>query len=349
MDNRLRSSRVFFYHYAILIFLCAGWWRILRRSGFSLFPRKPLTKTEIRNYTYEFYLYTAPLVVYEFAGAFISILERWLLQWFGGSAEQGFYGLSYKISVIVFMFTSALTPLLTREFAKAYGERNPAQLRYLFRRYIPLLYTVAAYLAVFVALQAGKIGTLLGGREFQQAGPAIAIMAFYPLHQTYGQLTDALYYATGRTRLYVVLGIVIMAAGLPITWIFLAPPAWLGLGWGSTGLAWRMVLVQILAVNLKHWFNTRFLGLPYSTFLAHQIYSVLLLAGVGGLSVAVTDWMIPGDWLAFLACGVLYTAACAALVWMWPAFLFLTRDDLTAMEREMRARLLRLWSTRLNR
>ena len=68
----------------------------------------------------------------------------------------------------------------------------------MFSQYIPLLYTIAAYLAVFVALQAGKIGTLLGGREFQQAGAAIAIMAFYP-HQTYGQLTDAIL-RHGRTR-----------------------------------------------------------------------------------------------------------------------------------------------------
>jgi len=320
----------------------------LRRGGFSLFPRGRLKGAEIRNYSHEFYLYTAPLVVYEFAGSFISILERWLLQWFGGSAEQGFYGLSYKISVIVFMFTSALTPLLTREFAKAYGERNLAQIRHLFSRYIPLLYTIAAYLAVFVALQAGKIGTLLGGREFQQAGAAIAIMAFYPLHQTYGQLTDALFYATGRTRLYLVLGIIIMLAGLPVTWIFLAPPGWLGLGWGSTGLALRMVVVQILAVNLKHWFNTRFLGLPYGSFLAHQAYSVLILAGAGWMCVAGVDRVIEVDWLAFLISGGLYTLACAAVVWLWPAFMFLTREELAAMARDARARLPGPWSKWMN-
>ncbi|MFB3785596.1 MAG: lipopolysaccharide biosynthesis protein [bacterium] len=321
----------------------------MRRSGFPLFPRGRLSGVEIRSYSYEFYLYTAPLVVYEFAGAFISILERWLLQWFGGSAEQGFYGLSYKISAIVFMFTSALTPLLTREFAKAYGERNLGQIRYLFSRYIPMLYTIAAYLAVFVALQAGKIGTLLGGREFQPAGGAIAIMAFYPLHQTYGQLTDALFYATGRTRLYMVLGMVIMAAGLPVTWILLAPPEWLGLGWGSTGLALRMVVVQILAVNLKHRFNTRFLGLPYRSFLAHQAYSVLLLGAVGWLCVAGMDRLIAVEWLAFLTSGALYTLACAALVWRWPAFLMLTRDDLAAMGRDARARLPRPWTKWMNR
>ena len=68
LGHGLRSSRVF-YHYAILIFFMRRLVAGLAAGRIFLFPRGRLKGAEIRNYSHEFYLYTAPLVVYEFAGS----------------------------------------------------------------------------------------------------------------------------------------------------------------------------------------------------------------------------------------------------------------------------------------
>jgi len=54
--------------------------------------------------------------VYALVGLFMGILDRWLLQVFSGSAEQRFYRVSYQSGAVRFLFTSAMTPLIRREF-----------------------------------------------------------------------------------------------------------------------------------------------------------------------------------------------------------------------------------------
>lgn len=122
--NRFTLTEFFVYHYLILLFICAAWWHILRDNGIPLLPGKKLTRPKVIAYTKEFYTYSAPLLVYALVGLVVGIFDRWLLQKFAGSAQQGFYGLSYRIGTICFLFTSALTPLFMREFSVAFGEKK---------------------------------------------------------------------------------------------------------------------------------------------------------------------------------------------------------------------------------
>ena len=48
--------------------------------------------------------------------------DIWLLQKTSGSIQTAFYGLSYGIAANCFLFTSAMTPIITRKFRKAYVE-----------------------------------------------------------------------------------------------------------------------------------------------------------------------------------------------------------------------------------
>ena len=129
------------------------------------------------------------------------MVDRWLLQVFSGSVQQGLYGLSYQIGAICFLFTGAMTPLITREFSIAYAKQDIPHMAYLFRRYIPLLYGIAAFFSCFIAMQAENVAYIFGGAKFHDAALAIAIMSLYPIHQTYGQLGSSVFYATAQTRL----------------------------------------------------------------------------------------------------------------------------------------------------
>lgn len=321
-------TEFFLYNYLLLLFLCLAWWRVLKRNRLTLLPRAKLSNQEIKEYSQEFYDYSAPLITFAFVALLTNVLDRWLLQKFAGSIEQGFYGLSYKIGAICFLFTSAMTPLLTREFAKAYGEKDLAHMSLLYRRYIPMLYTIAAFFAVFIAIQADKVSLIFGGTQFQGATLAVAIMAFYPIHQTYGQLSGSVFYATGRTKLYRNIGVITLLVGLPITFWLIAPTEWFGLHLGATGLAIKMVVIQLLGVQLDIWFNTRWLHLSFWKLLGHQILVVAGLGVVAWLATVGVDWFIQSIIPAFLISGIIYTIGTGLILFLWPSMLFMSRAEL---------------------
>jgi len=326
--QRFSLAEFFLYQYAILIFLVISWWAVLRKHGLALIPKLRLTFDSAKGYTREFYVYAAPLMLFAFVGLANSVQDRWFLQFFAGSVEQGFYSLSYQIGALCFLVSGSMTPLFWREIAKAFGEQNQDRMRALLRRYVPLLYAIAAFLAVFVMVQAGKVTALIGGEDFQRAALPIAIMALYPMHQTYGQLGGTFLLAIGRTRLYRNLGVGMAVVDLAFTFWLLAPASLLGLGLGATGLAIKMVVLQFVAVNLQMWFICRFMHLPFRYFLTHQLYSTGLLAGLAWLSAAAVDLVIKNTLVSFIASGLIYTVGSAALIWLWPAMVGMTRGEI---------------------
>jgi O-antigen/teichoic acid export membrane protein len=326
--RRLSLTEFFLYQYAILIILLIGWWIVLRRNNQALFPTLRLTLGQIKGYGREFYDYSAPLLIFAFVGLFNGLQDRWFLQQFAGSVEQGFYTLSYQVGALCFLVSGAMTPLFWRDISKAFGEQNESRMRELVTRYVPLMYLIAVYFGVFVMVQADKISLLLGGNAYQQATIPIAIMALYPIHQTYGQLSASFLLGTGETKLYRNLGISVMALDLVLTFWLLAPSTLFGLGLGATGLALKMVIIQFIGVNLQFWFVARSLRLSFWKFLSHQFYSVILLAALAWSSAAAFNLMFNSTLLAFFASGVLYTLGFAGVVFLFPSILSMSRGEL---------------------
>ena len=298
--SQLNPTHFFFYHYFILIFLILSFIWVMERKGYTLRRSWKLPLNKIKAYSKKFYNYSHPLFVYALFGMIVNILDKWILQKFSGSVEQAFYGLSYQIGALGFFFTSAMTPLITREFAIAFGNKDIHEMARLFRRYIPMLYAIAAYFACFIAVQADKITFIMGGAKFHQAALAVAIMAFYPIHQTYGQLSGSVFYATGQTALIRNIGITFMLIGLPVTYFLIAPINMLGLNAGATGLAIKMVALQFIVVNVQLWFNARLLNLSFWKLIGHQFYSVGFMISLAWLAAVGTDMFIENIFLAFL-------------------------------------------------
>jgi O-antigen/teichoic acid export membrane protein len=247
--------------------------------------------------------------------------------------QQGFYGLSYQIGAICFLFTGAMTPLITREFSIAYAKQDLTQMAHLFRRFIPLLYGVAAFFSCFIAMQAENVAYIFGGSKFSDAAFAIAVMAFYPIHQTYGQLSGAVFYATGQTRLYRNTGLIFWIIGLPLTYFLLAPADMMGLNAGSTGLAIKMVLIQFIGVNVNLYFISKFLKLSFWKYFMHQIVCAGCLLLLVFFSLKAVDYLhISTNVLtAFLLNGIIYTISVACFTYFVPALFGLTRKDIHSL------------------
>lgn len=305
---------------------------IIKKHVASLWTYWKISKDQAFAYAKEFYQYSHPLFVYALVGLFVGILDRWLLQVFSGSVQQGLYGLSYQIGAVCFLFTGAMTPLITREFAIAFGDNDLKQMAHLFRRYIPMLYAISAFFACFIAVQADKVTIILGGNQFQEATLAVAIMAFYPIHQTYGQLSGSVFYATGQTGLYRNIGIVFMLIGLPVTYFLIAPIDKMGLNTGATGLAIKMVLIQFVGVNVQLYFNSKILKLPFLRYLLHQVLSAGILLVIAYTSKrAINSFSGLGDKVVinFILTGFLYTLMVTVCTILLPQLFGIRRNDVS--------------------
>jgi O-antigen/teichoic acid export membrane protein len=340
--NLLHLTSLFFLNFVIMGLLIFGLVYIIRR-GFSRINLLSLSLNQIKMYSKEFYQYSHPLFIYALVGLIAGIFDRWILQVFGGSIEQGYFGLAYQIGAGCFIFTSAMTPLLMREFAIAFDKRDLNLMAALFRRYIPMFYAIAAYLSCFILVQADKVVYFVGGEKFSGAVVPLMVMALYPMFQTYGQLSGSVFYATGQTALYRNIGVIILILGLPVTYFLIAPHAALGLDTGATGLGIKMVFVQVLGVNVMLYYNAKVLNLQFWRYIGHQVLSLaglLAMAFIAKLMVAmsmpVNKYMV----LQFLAAGMLYTVIVIVAFVIKPNLFGLYREDIVLVFNKMRGKLI---------
>lgn len=330
-SNKITLKSIFYYNYAIASLLIFLFILILKRHVFTPHYSWRLPLSKVKGYFSEFYQYSHPLFTYSLIGLFVGILDRWLLQVFAGSIQQGFFSLSFQIGAICFLFSGAMTPLITREFSIAYAKKDFSQMALLFRKHIPLLYAITAFLSCFVAANADKVTLIMGGGKFKEAAVAVAIMAFYPIHQTYGQLSNAIYFATGQTKLYRNIGIIFNLASLPFAYFLIAPKEYFGINAGANGLAFKLVIINVLLVNAQLYFNARFLKLSFIWYLWHQILCLIsLLALARGSAYAVTYFFGSQSnvILGILLSGFCYFILTAFFVYLCPYILGLERKNL---------------------
>ncbi len=333
----------FIYQYAILLFLCLSWSTVLHHHGRRLMPAVRLNVGEIAGYRSEFYAYASPLVVVNLVALVAGILDRWFLQKFSGSIQQGYFGLSFQIGALCFMVSGAMTPLFWREIAKAYFALDHDAMRRLFGRTVKMLYVVTAFLSVFIAFQAKNMSLLLGGAQFSQAALPVAIMAFYPIHQTYGQLTGSFLLGTGQTQLTRNVGIVTTLLGLILSFCLLAPIGNGGLGLGATGLASKMVLAQLAEVNLQLWFVARFLRVSFLGFVVHQLCALAGIVLLAWLATWITAQLVSAPALALVSSGAIYTVSVGGLLFLFPPLIAMSHAELRT---QIRAAQATLWGLR---
>ena len=285
-------------------------------------------QSSLRETTKEFKDYSMPLFWASLVGVFVALIDRWMLQIFGGAAEQGYYSLGFNLGAICFLITGSFTPLLMREYAIAHEQKKSDRLAFLFSKYLPLFYVITAAIACFFSIHGDWLAPLIGGGEFKKAAIPVMLLGLAPIHQTYGQLSGSLMTATDRTREYGRISIFMTILGLPFTYLVLAPESYWGLNLGATGLAIKLVVLQIIGVNIQIWYNTKYLGLKMKNFLSHQVIVVmlfLLLASTGKIIVGKAFGI---GVVALLASSILYFIFVVTIIFIFPSLISMSRLEL---------------------
>ena len=308
----------YFQYIALISFLLILTWLFIKKN---IFKEILNSQFSILHLLKEFIEYCHPLVVYNIVGLIVGFLDIWLLQKYGGATQTGFYGLAYSLAAMCFLFTSAMTPIITREFSKSYAQKDLDQMKRLFYRYIPMLYSVAAYFSVFVSMQSENVLEIFTDDKFKDAYLVLMIMAFYPIHQTYGQLSSSIFYATGQTKLMRNIALFTQPLGFMISFLLIFI-----LNMGAVGLAIKMIVRQLISVNIQLYFNAKFLKLDLKYFIFHQIYSVLLFVVLAFISTQIV--FFDSAIISFLISGILYTFFVIISMFLYPKVFSVSKDEL---------------------
>jgi O-antigen/teichoic acid export membrane protein len=159
--------------------------------------------------------------------------------------------------------------------------------------------------------------TRFAGADYTRAIPVLAIMAFYPLQQTFGQLNGTAFKAAGRTAEYRNISIALSIPDMLLTYWLIAPADAIvpGLDLGALGVAVRMVIYGLISVQVYEWRNAKYFDIPYARLLRDRL-RVVGAVSAGGLAlwtfnrVLVMTFRL--DEGAALACGSLLYGTAAA-------------------------------------
>jgi len=299
-----------FHYIALLSFLLIITYLFIKKKIFSK-SLLNIKELEFKKISKEFVSYCHPLLVYSVITLIAGIFDIWLLQSTAGSEETGFYGLAYSLAAMCFMFTSAMTPIITREFSKCYEQKDLENMRKLFYKYIPMLYSVAAYFAIFISVQSENVLMIFTDEKFKDAFLVLVIMSLYPIHQTYGQLSGSIFYATGQTKLMRNMALFTMPLGMVLSFgtIYL-------LDLGAIGLAYKMIVGQIIGVNIQLYFNSKLLNFKMKHFILHQIYSLVFFTILALLASNI--FSVSSPLYSFLISGVIYTFFVIIFTYIFP-------------------------------
>ncbi len=321
----LNLDQFFFLQVVLIGILIIGSIKVLKLNDQKVIPSVTLSSVDIKEYSRSFWEYSHPLIIYSFIGLFVGIAERWLLQIFGGSIQQGFFGLSFKVGAFVFLFTSAMIPLLTREFAILFGNSDMSLLQSLYIKNIKILFFLATCLGIFSSLNANFIISILGGKGYEEAGVLVSLMAFYPIHQTLGQLNGSFFYSTNRTRNYRNIGVLFMPLSLLISFFFIAPSKYFGLGLGAEGLIYEMLIIQFLVVNVQLFSNMKFLGLKFWNIFWFQVKIILSVFIVGLIEKMTINYFLKDELLGSLSFSVLFISSIFLIIFIFPKVIGLNK------------------------
>lgn len=303
------------------------------------FPQVSIKVDSPRSVCAEFWRYCLPLVPYAWIGFAYEFADRWLMQTYAGSVQQAYYSVAYQFGSIAAIATASILNIFWKEIAEAHHENNQKHVALLYRRVTRGLFFVAATGAGFLAPWAEPIIRIALGEGYTDGAMTLALMFFYPLHQSMGQIGGTMAYATARVSPYVKIGTIVKVLSIVVTYFVLATPdaPLPGLGLGSFGLAGKMLVMQILSVNVLAYYLSRSLEIKFDWLF--QPAAAMACMALGLLAYAITHAFFDAGshiLLAFLGAGLLYAVMILTLLWLVPDLAGLSRLDLVAIASRLR-------------
>lgn len=315
----------------------AGWLSARLYRGQAELTESGVDRTDtVATVWTEFWRYCLPLVPYAWLGFAHDFADRWMLQHWGGAAEQAYYAVAYQFAAVVLLATASILQIFWKEIAEAHHRHDDARIEWLYLKASRSLYFAGAVVAGGVLPWAREILQLTLGAAYAGGAVPLMLMFLYPVHQSMGQIGGTMLYATGHTRIQMALGLAIMVSSLVVAYFMLAPAdaSVPGLALAAEGLAFKMVIMQLMSVNIMAWFISRAFGWKYDW--RYQIVGLALAVGAGWFVKALVTGFAGAPVLVMMAATVpIYLALVAGALYLMPWVAGTEREELRAITRTL--------------
>lgn len=277
----------------------------------------------------EFWVYCLPFIPYVWLSFTHDFADRWMLQNWGGPKEQAYYSVAFQFSSIALLATSSILRIFWKEISEANHNGNLILVKELYHKASRGLYFIGALVAGGLLPWTSEIIRLTLGSAYLGGSLTMMLMFIYPVHQSNGQICNTMFYATGRSRIQVLQGIVFMFSSIVTVYFMLAPKdAYIsGLALGSMGLAYKMVLLQIIFVNFQAWVLARIFKWEYDW--KYQIASLFSAITIGSLVRVIVLSIINSPIIvSMVVSGIIYIIFMAFLVCWQPWIIGFERSEI---------------------
>lgn len=276
----------------------------------------------------DFVTYCRPLVLYGVVGFAYSFGDRWLLQKFGGSAQQGIFSVGQQFATVSLVATLSMLNVFGKEIAEGLERNDSSRIEHLYVTVRRALYFLAACVSCLLIPYSREILVYTVGQSYSSGWFALSLMLINPILQSLGQIQGTFFFASKETVRYARVGIIMMALGIPLAVVLLAPKTFPipGLSLGAAGLAAKLLIVQVVWVAILAYMLKKSHGLK--TDYGHQLGILVALLALSLLSKWASDQCSAalGIGQALPLGAVLYVLVIAAVLYRSPQIAGFSHD-----------------------
>jgi O-antigen/teichoic acid export membrane protein len=326
--NLITIESVFLLNYFALAYLIIYGARILYKNKIYFLRYFNFTKLNLVSYLKEIYIFSHPLFINGFVIFIAVMFDRWLLQYYYGSIEQGYFTLGWQISGTLILIVSPVSTLLLRDMSVSFKKADLTTIKKYFLRSTNFLYSFIAFFAVFIFLNSEFIAIMIGGMEYINASLVIGVMALYAMHQIYSLQVSNILLVKESTNILRNVTLLTMLPGLLLTIYLVAPKTLYGLELGAEGLALKTLIIQFFAVNAYLWIVSNYLKISFIKNIIYQVLIPILFFILVQLSQFISFlFFTDKGYNFFLLSGFFYTIATAISLYFFPRVFGISQID----------------------
>ena len=286
--NNISTSTFVSIHLSVNFFAITF---LFLKQGYLIRLIKNFSKSFNKSNYNHILLFVKPLFFYSLVTTIVPLFERWLLKIFGGSIELGYFSISFKLAALILIFTSAFIPLFTRELSILSTKNDNDGVRNIYLNTVKRLLVITLITSVLISNFSTHIISIIGGGKYYEASSVLAIMCYYPVFQTLGQINGSFFYSTKNVKIYSKIGIYTSPISLIILWLLVAPNNMYGFDLGALGFAIQMVIFCIITVLIQQFFVCRLIK---TNFFRILIFQLILLTILISLNLLIRE-LLPSE------------------------------------------------------
>lgn len=222
-------------------------------------PGTGLEKLDIRQILHGYAKFCLPIAPFFIFGFFSDLLDRWMLQTWAGSREQAYFAVAQQVASVSLLVTASIIKLFWKEIAEALHNGDIKTAEQIYSKTKRNIFFVSAFIAAGLIPWRDELISMLFGLDYILAGSVFGLMMLLAIHQSLGQLEGAFVMASGHTKIGLLFNLLMVPFGPLASYVLLSPDLLGSPGFdlGAAGLAAKLILFQLISVNVLGYLVSR--------------------------------------------------------------------------------------------